>query len=64
MKIACPRCSHSVLDMAPACPNCGLKVYIEHPGDIPGVRHLPRHYPAAGLLAKATSLLALLTFVR
>jgi len=37
--LACPQCDESVDDLAPACPNCGYKIYVEHPGDTTPVRH-------------------------
>ena len=39
--IPCPGCGRSVDDRAPACPDCGEMVYVEHPGDIKGVKHMP-----------------------
>lgn len=38
-KVACPHCQRSVHDRAPACPYCGEKIYVEHPGDMERVRH-------------------------
>ena len=38
-KVPCPGCSRRVEDQAPACPSCGEAIYIEHPGDILGVKH-------------------------
>jgi rRNA maturation protein Nop10 len=35
----CNQCGRPVDDRAPACPNCGEKVYVEHPGDITPVKH-------------------------
>lgn len=37
--VACPQCNSRVDDSAPACPNCGYKIYVEHPGDTTPVRH-------------------------
>jgi uncharacterized paraquat-inducible protein A len=64
MKVSCPTCSDLVYETAPACPACGSHVYVEHPGDIRGVKHFPLHYPTAGILTKIVSLLAAVTFVR
>ncbi len=38
---ACPGCGQPVDARAPACPHCGAKIYVEHPGDIKGVKHPP-----------------------
>jgi len=38
--LACPQCDKDVDDTAPACPNCGYKIYVEHSGDITPVRHI------------------------
>ncbi|WP_147869496.1 zinc ribbon domain-containing protein [Stieleria maiorica] len=37
----CTQCGKPVDDRAPACPYCGEKVYVEHPGDITPTRHEP-----------------------
>ena len=37
--VACPQCDKTVDDRAPACPNCGCKIYVELPGDTTPVRH-------------------------
>lgn len=41
----CGNCGEPVFDRAPACPNCGHKIYVEHPGDITPTKHeqLPIH---------------------
>lgn len=43
--VACPQCGQAVDDRCPACPYCGEKIYVEHPGDTTPVRHrqLPLH---------------------
>lgn len=38
-KTPCVGCGNLVDDRAPACPNCGKKIYIEHPGDITPTKH-------------------------
>ena len=45
--VKCPGCNRKVNDRCPACPHCGEKIYIEHPGDIKGVKHAPLEYPPA-----------------
>lgn len=35
----CNGCGKPVDDRAPACPNCGEKIYVEHPGDITPTKH-------------------------
>jgi len=37
----CPGCGKHVDDRAPACPRCGEKIYVEHPGGITPTRHPP-----------------------
>ncbi|EMB13774.1 zinc ribbon domain-containing protein [Rhodopirellula europaea] len=43
----CPGCGKPVDDRVPACPNCGEKIYVEHPGGITPTRHekLPANDP-------------------
>ncbi|QEG43088.1 zinc-ribbon domain-containing protein [Roseimaritima ulvae] len=36
---SCPECGREVDDRCPACPFCGEKIYVEHPGDTTPVRH-------------------------
>ena len=45
--VTCPGCGKQVAELAPACPNCGEKIYVEHPGDIKGVKHPPLDLPPA-----------------
>ncbi|KAA1261463.1 hypothetical protein LF1_40130 [Rubripirellula obstinata] len=35
----CNQCGKPVDDRAPACPNCGGKIYVEHPADITPTKH-------------------------
>lgn len=44
-QVECPQCGRRVDDRAPACPHCGEKIYVEHPGDIKPVRHRPVELP-------------------
>ncbi|WP_145299319.1 zinc ribbon domain-containing protein [Crateriforma conspicua] len=44
-RVRCPNCQQSVDDRAVACPNCGNKIYVEHPGDITPTKHPPLRYP-------------------
>ncbi|CAD73779.1 MAG TPA: zinc-ribbon domain-containing protein [Rhodopirellula baltica] len=37
----CPKCGKQVDDRVPACPNCGEKIYVEHPGGITPTKHEP-----------------------
>lgn len=46
-RVPCPRCRRLVDDRAPACPSCGEMIYVEHPGDIRGVKHPPLELPPA-----------------
>lgn len=39
--VVCPQCQQLVDDRAPACPNCGTKIYVEHPADITPTRNEP-----------------------
>ncbi|MFG0291381.1 MAG: zinc ribbon domain-containing protein [Rhodopirellula sp. JB044] len=41
----CPACGKHVMDRAVACPHCGEKIYVEHPGGITPTRHRPLTYP-------------------
>ncbi|KAA5542631.1 zinc-ribbon domain-containing protein [Roseiconus nitratireducens] len=43
--VRCPGCGYEVDDRAVACPRCGEKIYVEHPGDITPTRHPPVSYP-------------------
>jgi ribosomal protein S27E len=64
MKVPCPNCLNKVFETAPACPSCGTHIYIEHPADIPGVKHQPLKYPSPNVFAKIVSVLAMITLVR
>lgn len=44
-KISCPGCGRDVAELAPACPHCRTKIYVEHPGDIKRVKHAVLTYP-------------------
>ncbi|TWT98520.1 zinc ribbon domain-containing protein [Stieleria varia] len=37
--VRCPGCGKWVDDRAPACPECGEKIYVETPGDITPTKH-------------------------
>ena len=41
----CPGCGEEVNPEAIACPNCKRKVVVDHPADIPGVKHMPLKPP-------------------
>jgi len=43
----CPSCGRAVLPTAVACPDCGEKIFIEHPADLERVRHKPLDLPKA-----------------
>jgi DNA-directed RNA polymerase subunit RPC12/RpoP len=45
--VPCPACGSDVDDRVPACPSCGEKIYVEHPGDMKRVRHRPLNLPPA-----------------
>ena len=64
MLVACSACHHKVHETAPACPHCGNHVYIEHPGDIRGVKHAPLSYPRPSVIGKLFAVLAMLTLGR
>ncbi|WP_146514858.1 zinc ribbon domain-containing protein [Rubripirellula amarantea] len=46
-EVPCPHCGVAVDDRAPACPNCGEKIYVEHPGGITPTKHrqIPMNRP-------------------
>lgn len=58
-QVPCPKCTRHVDDRAPACPSCGESIYIEHPGDILGVKHRQLEFPPSsrGLFGTLKSLI-------
>ena len=45
--IGCPGCGSDVATTAVACPDCGRKTLVEHPGDLERVKHSPTDLPPA-----------------
>ncbi|EMI21215.1 hypothetical protein RMSM_01846 [Rhodopirellula maiorica SM1] len=43
--VPCPHCGKHVDDRAVACPQCGEKIYVEHPADITPTRHSQIDFP-------------------
>lgn len=35
MLIDCPSCQKKIAETAPACPQCGHTIFVEHPADLP-----------------------------
>ncbi len=40
-QVECPGCGKHVDDRAPACPDCGEKIYVISPGNITPTKHPP-----------------------
>ncbi|WP_404308457.1 zinc ribbon domain-containing protein [Neorhodopirellula lusitana] len=43
--VQCPSCGKEVDDRAPACPQCGEKIYVNVPGDTTPTKHPPLNPP-------------------
>lgn len=46
-QVECPGCGNDIIEDAVACPTCGRKNFVEHPGDMERVKHSPTDLPPA-----------------
>lgn len=60
MNRPCPECRKQVDVSVPACPHCGAAINVEHPADIPGVKHKQLDFTRSPLLERVAGGLSLL----